>query len=178
MKHLGMVLLLTTALFTADSVATEVCRELLTSKLDYTLKKPRHFTENGRRLNSRNSLDLYVLDTTGKVVGTMGGILEEDSYYDFNIYLDEGFQRRGLSYVFFTKFFEKFPKTRPFKFLIIDQNLEVFLKGLDQGLSYEQAAQKVYSVKALVKFGYIFSKIEYDPDISEQVYITLTPPNS
>lgn len=175
MKTASIALLLS---FISASASGKVCRELLSTKLNYTLIKPKHANDEGRLLNNNHSLDFYVLDASKNKVGVMGGFLEEskESYYDFYIYLDEGFQKKGLSYVFFTEFFKKFPKTHPFKFLIIDQNLESFFKGLDQGLSMEEASKQVYSVKTLVKFGYIFSSVEYDPNSSEEVYITLSPP--
>jgi hypothetical protein len=180
-----IVRLLVLSLLSAPSLSFSVqsCLTLLRPAQDsrpvYSLKRPQGISVEGHRYNTKDRLDLHVLNASGRVVGELVGSLYKNEYYDFFFDISEPYQRRGISQKFFEMFFRKFPKTRPVESLLVFDNLDVFINALDQGLSIREAALRTPHVRALEREGYRLSDVVYlDEEDELEVRVVLSPPQS
>ena len=161
------------------SHSAQNCKIILTAPLEsrpsFRLKRPQGISEDGVRYNTKDRLDIHVLNESGRVVGSLMGSVHNNLYYDFFFDINEPYQRRGISGDFFKLFFKKFPKTRPVNSMLISDNLEIFLDALDEGLSNEEAATATPHVRALSRIGYALTDVLYVDDEDLEVRVLMSP---
>lgn len=180
MKALIALIILTGSTLSPNlSYGAQSCYGLLTTTTDtrpsYKLIKAEGVSSDGLIRNTKNRLDIHVLDESSRVVGELIGLLVEDLYYDFYLDISPPYQRRGISSKFFSMFFKKFKKSRPVRSLLIFENLEIFLNHHDERLSNEEAALATPHVKALTRQGFVLSEVFFD-DEDLEVRVFMLPP--